>query len=132
MNEVLSRAQIYIQLEEDMKSFVNQSLKHDNDREKMNLQCESPTHVSDQNQGQPTCKKQAFPVLSSNPLRAFRMEQHFIPSRLPINEVFNAIKDQPWVRRPKPIQHDPTLSEVEDYCSYHDSKGYKTTHFRSL
>jgi len=51
---------------------------------------------------------------------------------LPINEVFTVIKDQPWVRRLTPIQHDPALPEAEDYCSYHDSKGHKTAHSRSL
>jgi len=59
-------------------------------------------------------------------------EQHFTPLMLPINEVFSAIKDQPRVRRPKPIQHDIVLLRAKDYCSYHDSKGHKTAHYRSL
>jgi len=49
MSEVMSRAQPYIQLEEVMKSFVNHSLKRDNDGEKMNSQHETPTHASNQN-----------------------------------------------------------------------------------
>ena len=35
MSEVLSRAQLYIQLEEAMKSSVNHSLKHSNDGERI-------------------------------------------------------------------------------------------------
>lgn len=31
-------------------------------------------------------------------------------------------------RRPKLIQHDPSLPELEEYCSYHDCKGHQTIH----
>ena len=51
---------------------------------------------------------------------------------LPINEIFNAIKDQLWVRRPRPIHYNPKLPRVEEYCSFHDSKGYKTIHCKNL
>ena len=94
MSEVLFLAQPYIQLEEVMKSSANQPLKCDNG-EKSTSQYEAPTNVSNPNGGQSAYKKQAFPVLSLNPLQAFKMEEHFTPLRLPINEVFNNIKDQP-------------------------------------
>jgi len=45
MSEILSRAQPYIQLEEAIKSSVNQSLKGGNDGKKLKLQQEPPTHV---------------------------------------------------------------------------------------
>jgi len=60
------------------------------------------------------------------------MEDYFSPLRLPINEVFNAIKDQSWVKRPEPIQYNPMLPGAEEYYSYHDSKGHQTVHCRSL
>ena len=60
------------------------------------------------------------------------MEKYFTPLRLPINEVFNAIKDQQWVKRLKPIQYNPILLRVEEYYSYHDSKGHQTIHCRSF
>ena len=91
MSEVLYGAQPYIQFEEAMKSFANYSAKRGDDGEKSKLQYEAIIRVRKSNQGQPAYKKQAFSVLSSNPLRAFRTE-HFTPLRLPINEVFNAIK----------------------------------------
>ena len=55
------------------------------------------------------------------------------PAEAPINDIFNAIKDQPWVRRPKLNQHDLTLLRVGEYysfheSSFHESKGYKTAH----
>jgi len=70
-----------------MKSFVNHSLKCSNDREKMNSQCETLTHASNQNREQLTFKKQAFSIFSLNPLGAFRTKQHFTRLRLPINKV---------------------------------------------
>ena len=30
------------------------------------------------------------------------------------------------------LQHDSTLPGAKDYCSYHDSKGHKTAHYKSL
>jgi len=50
----------------------------------------------------------------------------------PYQWVLSTIKDQPWVWRPKLIQYDLTLSETEEYGSYHDGKEYKTIHYRSL
>jgi len=81
---------------------------------------------------QPAYKKQALPVLTPNPLQAFNMEQHFTPLRLPINEVFNIILDQLWVKCLKPIQYDPTVLRVEEYYSYYDSKRHQTIQCRSL
>jgi len=98
----------------------------------MNSQSETLTHASNQNRGQPTFKKQVFLILSPSPLLVFRTEQHFASLRFPINEVFSATKDQPWVRRPKLIQYDPALFRAEDYCSYHDNKGHKTTHCKAF
>jgi len=46
MSEVLFWAQLYMQLEEDMKSSINRSLKRGNDGEKMNSQTETPTQAS--------------------------------------------------------------------------------------
>ena len=43
MSETLSRAQPYIQLEEEMKSSTNQSLKCGNNKEKLKSQYKTPT-----------------------------------------------------------------------------------------
>ena len=67
----------------------------------------------------------------SSPLRAFRTEHHFTLLRHP-NEIFNAIKDQPWIRHSKSIWHDPTFLGAKEYFSFHDSKGHQIAHYRSL
>jgi len=60
------------------------------------------------------------------------MEEHYTPLRLPSYEVFNAIKNQLWVKCPRPIQYNLALPVAEEYCSFHDSKGHKTVHCKSL
>ena len=77
---------------------ANQFHKCGNDREKSKY--EAPANASNSNRGQPAYKRL---VLSLNPFQAFEMEEHFTPLRLPINEVFNAINDQLWVKRLKTI-----------------------------
>ena len=52
--------------------------------------------------------------------------------RHPINEVFNAVKDQSWGRCLKPIQHDPALLREEQYYSFHESKGHKIVYCKIL
>ena len=76
--------------------------------------------------------REALPILSASPLQAYKLIEHFSLLWLPINEVFNTIKDQSWVMRLKPIQNDHTLPKAEEYCSYHDGKRHKTIHCRSL
>jgi len=49
-----------------MKSYVNHSIKRDNDGENMNSQRQIPPHASNQNRGQLTFKKQALPILSKS------------------------------------------------------------------
>ena len=70
-------------------------------------------------------------ILSASPLRAYKSIEQFTLLRLSINEVFNTIKDQPWIRRPTPIQYDHSHPRAEEYC-YHDGKEHKTIHCRSL
>ena len=89
-------------------------------------------HAQDQNQGQPAYTRQAFQILSSSLLGAYKLIEKFTLLRLSVNEVFNTIKDQTWTMRPRPIPYDPSLPKVKEYCSYHDGKGHKTIHCRSL
>jgi len=39
------------------------------------------------------------------------MEEYYTPLRLPINEFFNTVKDQLWVKRPRPIHYNPASPE---------------------
>jgi len=114
MSEVLSRAQPYIQLEEAMYTSFNHTAKHGDIRVTLKSPHEASAHTQDRNRGQPAFKRQALLILSPSPLRAFRTEEYFTPFRLSINEIFNTIKDQSWVRRPKPIRYDPTLPKAEN------------------
>jgi len=81
--------------------------------------------------GNPTYERQALSVISPSLLQTFKPTEHR-SVRLPINEVFNAIKDQLWDRRSRPIRYYPTLSKIDEYCSYHDNKGHKTVHCWNL
>ena len=69
-----------------------------------------------------------FHQVHSKPMSRQRLHT----AEAPHQRVLNTIKDQPWVWRPKLIQYDLTLSETEEYGSYHDGKEYKTIHYRSL
>ena len=75
----------------------------------------SPTKAINLSWRQPSYKRWVFLVLSPNPLQVFKREENFTLLRLPINEIFNAIKDQSWVKRLKPFQYDPTLPRAKEY-----------------
>ena len=110
---------------------VTQSLKC-NTREKSRSRYETPTSASNPNQRQPAYKREAFLDLSPNPIQAVKIEEYFILLRLPINEVFHAVNDQPWIKQLNMIQYNPTLSGKEECCSYHDSKGHQIVYCRIL
>ena len=112
-----------------MKSFVNHFLKRNNNREdEVAVQDLDPCQQSESGR----TRLQEAGVTDSLSKFTLSLQRQNNTLRLPINDVFSAIKDQPWVRGPKPIQHDSALSEVEDYYSYHDSKGHKIVHYKSL
>ena len=61
-------------------------------------------------------KIQTLPMLSPNSLQTYKpMERHFTLLRIPISEVFNTIKSQPWVRRPSPIRYDSTFPKQKNF-----------------
>ena len=107
MSEVLSRAQPYIQLEE--ATFFNHSAKPDNGGGKLNSLHKGLHPCLRSEPGIACLQETNTPASSPSPLRTFRAEQHFTLLSLPMNEVYNAIKNQSWVRRLKPIRHDPTI-----------------------
>ena len=130
MSEILSRAQPYIQLEEEMKTSSNYSAKPTTTRE-VEVCARSLHHAQDQNRGQLAYKRQALLILSPNLLRAYKPIEQFTQLRLPVNEIFNTIKDQRWVRRSRPAQYDLSHSRAKKCCSYHDGKGHKTIYYWS-
>jgi len=68
MSEVLSRVQLYIQLEEAIKTSSSHPAKSSDDRVKLKLTREAPDHAPDRYQGQPPYKKQALLILSPSPI----------------------------------------------------------------
>jgi len=88
------RAQPYIQLEEEMKSSANQSLNRgdDGERPKSHHRCSS---VKNPGRGQGAFKKHLFPNPQQSPLRAYRVDNSFTLLKLPIQDVYEAIKGQP-------------------------------------
>jgi len=108
-----------------MKASSNPPTKHKEDGTKSKSAREAPDYVPDQHRGQPFYKKQALSIMSSSPIQDYRLAVHFTPLKLLICEVFNTFKDQPWVRRPKPIQPNLSLIGSDDYCLFHDCKGHQ-------
>ena len=49
---------------------------------------------------------------------AYGAEEFFTPLKLPIEEVFQAIKDEPWVKRLSSIQSDPSGPEQRSTTSF--------------
>ena len=88
-----------------MKTSANHSVKHDDNRGKSKSPHEASAHAQDRNEGQPAYKRQTLQVLSPSSLQAYKPIEIFTPLKLCINEVFNTIKDQPWVKRSGPIQY---------------------------
>ena len=115
-----------------MKTFSNHSKKPGDHGGKSKSPHESSAHAQDRNWGQPAYKRQVLLILSLSLLWAYQSMDQFTLLRLSINKVFNAIKDHSWVRHPRPVQYDPLHPRVREYCSYHDDKGHKTIHCRSL
>jgi len=76
--------------------------------------------------------RRAPPNSSYNMFHAYGAEEFFTPLKLPIEEVFQAIKDEPWVKRPSPIQNDPSRLGSKEQCSFHDGMGHKINQCRSL
>ena len=89
---------------------------------KVKIHSRSSRLRQDRHWKQPPYKKQALSILPPNPPQNYRSMERFTPLKLLINKVFNTFKYQPWVRCPKPIQHNPSLFRSEEYCSYMNVK----------
>ena len=55
-----------------------------------------------------------------------------IPFRILVEHVFNAIKDQPWVRHlTRPLSQNLKGLGSRDYCTFLDGMGHPTIEYRS-
>ena len=82
--------------------------------ESRSLYMKHPPMQQDQSWGQPTFKRQVLPILSPNSLWTHKPMNNFHPTEAPISEIFDTMKDLPWVRHLKPIWYDPSLLEAEN------------------
>ena len=116
--------QPYIQLKEAMKNSANSSFNRDDGGAKPKPQHGAPS-IDNQGRGQGTFKKQLFSNPQQSAFRAYQVNDSFTPLKPPIQVVFEAIKSQPWPRRPEPKPHDPSRLGTKDYCSFHDRQGHR-------
>jgi len=111
------RAQPYIQLEEVMKYSANSSFNRGDYRAKPKLQ-HIDSSAENQGHGQGTFKKRPFSNPQQRLFRTYRVNNNFTLLKLPIQDVFEVIKGQLWMRRPKPKPHNPSYFRTKDYCSF--------------
>jgi len=110
-----------------MKSFVNSSLNHGDNETRTWRPLRWPS-------GSRTRRFEEATILipSVEPTLAYQVSNSFALPKLPIQDVFEAIKGQPWVRRLKAKTLDHVRPGVRDYCSFHDNKGHWTSKYQSL
>jgi len=80
-----------------MKRYVKPSFNCSDDEAKPKPQHGDPS-VNNQGRGHSAFKKRPFPHPQQSPLQA-RVNDSFIPLKLSIQDIFEAIKSQPWVKR---------------------------------
>jgi len=126
MSKVLSRAQPYVKLEEALSPTTPRNRVMVEERKST----KAPDHAQDRHRGQPAYKKQALLIHSPSPLQNYKSMERYTPLKLPINKIFSTIKDQPWVRCPRPIQHNPSLPGLEEYAPTTTAKGARPSTVR--
>jgi len=61
------------------------------------------------------------------------LERDLPPFYIPIDQIFNAIKDQSWVRHPtRPLPPNQRGPGSGDYCAFHDGRGHLTMDCQTL
>ena len=61
------------------------------------------------------------------------VEPDLIPFKIPVDHVFNAIKDKPWVKHAtRPLSQNPKGPRSRDYYAFHDGMGHPTIECRTL
>jgi len=132
MSKVLSRAQLHIQMEEAMETSFN-ILEARWHRMKVEVPARSLRPRPRSKRGNLPSRDRrslSFHQIRSEPTNWWTNISLRWGS--PINDVFNTINDQSWVRYPRTIQYNPTFSGAEEYCSYHDCKGHMTIYCWAL
>jgi len=66
-----------------------------------------------------------------NHAKSYEEEADFTSFKIFVYYVFNAIKDQDWVRRPRLLPPNPKGTRAREYYVFHDGMGYRTVDCRS-
>ena len=114
-----------------MKNSANSSFNYSDDGTKLKPQHEG-LYVDFQGRRRDNFKKQPFSHPQHNQPRAYQISNSFTPLKLSIQDVFEAVKGQIWVKRPEAKTHDLARRGAKDYCSFHNSQGHQTSQCRSL
>ena len=125
MWDILSRAQKHIQIEDATRSAVDRSFKGEDNGEKLKPQPAFPK--KNQNRASDAINKPS----SRNPAKTYEDEADFTPFKISEDHVFDAIKNQEWVRRPRPLPPNPKGPGAGEYCVFHDGMGHRTVDCRS-
>ena len=127
-SDILVRAQKYMQIEEATQSATTRPSKQGSEGEKLKLKFPTRRNL---NHNSVAVHKLPRHVRDSNKDDAVDLDQ--IPFRIPIDHVFNAIKDQPWVRCPtRSLSQNPKGPISRDYYAFHDGMGHPTIECRTL
>jgi len=96
MRDNLFRAQKYIQIEDATRGAINHSPKRGNEGEKLKLNFVPPKKNQD-------CGVGSVNKSTWDPAKASGEEADFTLFKISVDHVFNAVKNQEWVKRPKPL-----------------------------
>ena len=91
MRDILVRAQNYIQIEEATRTTSNRPPRQGSELEKPKPQFPPWNNLSHNSS---TVRRPSTAL--SNPARENEEELDYIPFRVPIGQIFNTIKNQPW------------------------------------
>ena len=104
-----------------MKGSANPSFHRSDDETKVKLPYGGPS-VDFQGCRHGTFKKQPLLYPQQGQPRAYQISDNFTPLKLPIQDVFEAIKGQLLVKSLEANTHDPARPEARDYCSFHNKR----------
>jgi len=115
MRSILVRAQKCIQIEEATQAASSRPLIQGPKVEKSRPQFHLRKNLSHNSS---VVHKPAMHATESS--KRNEVEPNLVQFRVPIDHIFNMIKDQPWVRRPtRHLPLNPGGSRSRNYCAFH-------------
>ena len=122
MRDILTWVQKYIQIEGATRATSSRPLRQGPEVEKPKPQFTSRKNLS---YNFSTVHKPSRHATESS--KGNEVELDLIPFRVPIDHIFNAIKDQLWVRRPtRPLPPNLKRHGSRDYYAFYEGRGHLT------